>query len=387
MTSIFLMLLVYSSGRVLQLQIQRQSEFLKDELVIETHEFGQLQREVLRLNGFITSANISEESDGVNTLKLHHDLVKSRITIVEKGLSGNANTLYENRVGNESAEALIKSWKTIDSELLQFQNNPGNTRLKQSVIAQLKAFELETNKFNHDNNRQHWQEYTILIANQQKSLYLLLFLVTAFFSFAVLFSLYVFKFIKIRQQLLEDITRVSTTDELTQIANRRHFNQRFRQEWNRMMREQRHIALVLCDVDHFKRYNDLYGHQAGDECLYQVAQALNQITHRAGDFSARYGGEEFVAILSNTSVKAAHRFAARLQIQIAQLAIAHKASSTGEFVTISIGISVGIPTPEIDASKSLKHADDSLYKAKENGRNQACFYHFTSSEPPPAWQR
>lgn len=183
------------------------------------------------------------------------------------------------------------------------------------------------------NNRQHWEEHQVLIENQSA-----------------------------------------------------HFNQVLSREWNRTMREQQYIAILLCDVDYFKRYNDRYGHQAGDQCLHKVAQVLSEVTHRARDFAARYGGEEFVIILPSTSVEAAQRAAARLHSQIAKAAIAHQDSTISDYITISIGIGIGIPNPNISLDHALKQADEALYQAKANGRNQSCLNVFNRQKSKD-WSR
>ncbi|MEO0648947.1 MAG: diguanylate cyclase, partial [Cyanobacteria bacterium J06650_10] len=118
------------------------------------------------------------------------------------------------------------------------------------------------------------------------------------------------------------------------------------------------------------------GHQAGDECLHTIAQALNQSTHRAGDFIARYGGEEFVIILPATSVQAALKFAALVHTRVAQENITHKTSAVSSCVTLSIGIAVGVPTPNLRAETALRFADEALYEAKNSGRNQSCQHMF-----------
>jgi len=174
---------------------------------------------------------------------------------------------------------------------------------------------------------------------------------------------------------------LADTDQLTNIANRRHFDRKFKVEWRRAMREQTPISLILVDVDFFKKYNDTYGHQAGDRCLQQVATALSSITHRPADLASRYGGEEFAILLPNTSQENAAMLAERLRKKVESLKIEHKSSELGS-VTISLGVSCCKPvwdftgnTPDEEQKVTfpamlLTASDNALYVAKEAGRNQ-----------------
>jgi sigma-B regulation protein RsbU (phosphoserine phosphatase) len=172
------------------------------------------------------------------------------------------------------------------------------------------------------------------------------------------------------------LEKLVNTDGLTQIANRRCFNQCLEHEWQRLYREQEPISLLLFDVDYFKRYNDYYGHQSGDECLTKIAQAVQQVVYRPADLVARYGGEEFVVILPHTDNQGAIAVAEKIHAAIENLAIPHQASEVSNTVTISLGITTMIPTSELSASALIKQADQALYRAKKQGRNQsATFIH------------
>lgn len=162
----------------------------------------------------------------------------------------------------------------------------------------------------------------------------------------------------------------ATLDSLTQVYNRRMFDLALKQEWQRLKREQLPLSLILVDIDYFKRYNDRYGHQAGDRCIYQVAQALKQVVKRPADLAARYGGEEFAVILPNTDLTGAHAVAQLIQQAIKSLKISHAASEASEWVSISIGVSSQVPHPLDSAEMLILAADQALYQAKEQGRNQ-----------------
>lgn len=171
--------------------------------------------------------------------------------------------------------------------------------------------------------------------------------------------------------LLQDqLERLSFNDGLTGIANRRHFDGVLDQEWKRAVRNANSIALILCDIDHFKTYNDTYGHQQGDECLIEVAQTLKSIITRATDLVARYGGEEFVAVLPETTLEGAFVVAENMRVAIEELEIPHAASPVSQHVTLSLGVASTIPSRIGSASQLVEAADRALYSAKNQGRNQ-----------------
>jgi diguanylate cyclase (GGDEF)-like protein len=160
-------------------------------------------------------------------------------------------------------------------------------------------------------------------------------------------------------------------DGLTQIANRRRFDEYLSQEWSRHIRMQLPISLLICDVDHFKLFNDRQGHQAGDECLKSVAKAINRC-YRAGDLVARYGGEEFAMVLPQTNRAGAVQVAERVRAAVAAAALPHPASPVCDRVTVSVGVACMTPPPQSpsDASALIEQADRQLYLAKKLGRNQ-----------------
>jgi phosphoserine phosphatase RsbU/P len=172
-------------------------------------------------------------------------------------------------------------------------------------------------------------------------------------------------------QLLEKLVN---TDGLTQIANRRCFDNRLEQEWQRLYREKQPLTLLLFDVDYFKRYNDSYGHQLGDQCLIKLAQAVGQVVCRPADLVARYGGEEFVVILPNTDIEGAITVADRIHAAIQALNILHRASEVSDTVTISLGIALLIPTSELSPTSLIHQADQALYSAKQQGRNRSVIF-------------
>lgn len=161
-----------------------------------------------------------------------------------------------------------------------------------------------------------------------------------------------------------------TKDGLTGIANRRCFDEGLAAEWLRALRDQTSLAIVMIDVDHFKRYNDSYGHQKGDDCLKKVARAMGEKIFRPADLVARYGGEEFVILMPNTDIAGACLVAERIVQHVHGLSIPHETSDAADFVSISAGVAASVPAPNLAADQLLAAADSALYAAKHAGRNR-----------------
>lgn len=167
-----------------------------------------------------------------------------------------------------------------------------------------------------------------------------------------------------------ELHRLASLDGLTQIANRRNFDQTLEQEWRRALRNNQPIALLLCDVDCFKQYNDTYGHQAGDDCLRAIAQVLQDSAKRAGETVARYGGEEFAVILPSINSDDAISVANLIRKRLSAFQLPHKTSPVNDYVTISIGVAVLLPSMSQTSAKLIRAADTALYEAKEQGRDR-----------------
>lgn len=177
---------------------------------------------------------------------------------------------------------------------------------------------------------------------------------------------------------LENLARV---DGLTQVPNRRYFDEFLDREWRRLVREKQFLSLIILDVDHFKLYNDFYGHQVGDECLIEIAHTAQEIVKRPTDLLARYGGEEFAVILPNTDKNGASIVAAQIQSAIKNLGIPHKKVEK-QIVTISLGIATQIPSIDRRPQELILEADRALYKAKQQGRD--CSIHFSMIQQEPS---
>lgn len=163
---------------------------------------------------------------------------------------------------------------------------------------------------------------------------------------------------------------ISYLDGLTGIANRRKFNDYLDLTWSFAVRESIPISMILMDIDNFKLFNDNYGHQDGDACLIQIAQALSETIMRKADFIARYGGEEFVCILPNTESSNAVLIAEKFRQSVISLQIPHAYSTAENCVTISLGVATIVPEKNASCSLLIKAADEALYKSKESGRNK-----------------
>ncbi|QRY81961.1 PleD family two-component system response regulator [Pseudomonas sp. PDNC002] len=176
-----------------------------------------------------------------------------------------------------------------------------------------------------------------------------------------------------QQQLLETnlvLQRLMNSDGLTGLSNRRHFDEYLEMEWRRGLREQAQLSILLIDVDHFKAYNDTFGHVQGDEALRQVAGAIRASASRPSDLPARYGGEEFVMVLPNTSPGGARLLAEKLRRSVQDLNIRHELPTSGSPLTISIGVATLIPNAGKTCRQLIEMADQALYNAKHGGRNQ-----------------
>lgn len=183
------------------------------------------------------------------------------------------------------------------------------------------------------------------------------------------------RFIAVKQDITERkkteemLKKFSYEDALTGVANRRTFDNVLRREWNRALRYNNSISIIMIDIDYFKVFNDHYGHQSGDKCLQKVAEIMKNALHRSSDFIARYGGEEFSVILPATDEKSTLEIAENLRKRVESQKIPHEKSETGDFLTVSAGISTVLPVMSLSPKMLLKQADGCLYSAKHKGRN------------------
>ena len=196
------------------------------------------------------------------------------------------------------------------------------------------------------------------------------------------------RIIQMRQSLLvttrkldsanQELRRLTSLDSLTEIANRRHFDEVLAREWRRALRQCDEVSIIMCDIDLFKLYNDTYGHQDGDDTLRQIARALSGSMDRGGDLLARYGGEEFVAVLPGTSLSGATFVAGQMRQSICELSIEHSGSPCG-IVTASFGVASARAEQGVNPLDVVGAADRMLYEAKHAGRNRVLLNKSTES--------
>lgn len=170
----------------------------------------------------------------------------------------------------------------------------------------------------------------------------------------------------------QELKRISSLDGLTGVANRRYFDETISVEWRRARRHSNSLAVLMFDIDHFRLYNDAYGHQAGDECLRRIATAIRQNTARPSDLVARYGGEEFAVVLPETTIGGAVMVAEKIRLAIQELNIPHLSATSGGRVTISIGIASAAPGFDNPPDDLIHAADQALCRAKSEGRDRVC---------------
>ncbi|PSB01796.1 diguanylate cyclase domain-containing protein [Merismopedia glauca] len=177
----------------------------------------------------------------------------------------------------------------------------------------------------------------------------------------------------------QELDRLARLDGLTQLANRRCFDEYLAAQWQILLQEKQPISLIIADVDYFKAYNDTYGHQAGDLCLCAIARVISKATRKTGDLATRYGGEEFAVILPHTHLEDAIKVAQRIRTDIEELQLPHISSQVSQQVTLSLGIATMIPNPELSPAQLITIADRALYQAKLNGRDRFVIATFPSN--------
>lgn len=191
---------------------------------------------------------------------------------------------------------------------------------------------------------------------------------------------------RLLQEATRELRRISNSDALTNLGNRRHFEQMFEQEWLRATRSNTPISLILLDIDFFKHYNDNYGHQAGDDCLRLVAEEIGGFARRPGDTSARYGGEEFVLVLPGIDLVQAASIAEACRACVESLEIPHSHSKVHKVVTVSAGVATLVPEHDISMKSLVAAADNALYQAKREGRNRVVMGCSTTENCAGSWE-
>jgi diguanylate cyclase (GGDEF)-like protein len=345
------------------------------------------------INFMITKLSYWKSQDGLKSTKNMHSLEEELFTLrqlnqqLQKEI--NSHKLLEAKLSSfqtqmrsflEAMSDVMLIVNISDSQLKNIEILP--TRLQSIYDGSANFIDETVNNFLGNNRNQEWLEKVRQALDENRTLYFDYML--SFDDSNVWFTAYIYPIsensviwvgrdINERKQAelqeKSQLERLANIDELTQIANRRNFNNYLSQQWHQMKKLQVPIALILLDVDYFKRYNDTYGHQTGDTCLTKIAHAIKQVGQRQNDLVARYGGEEFAVILPNTNSKGALQIVQKIYKQIKKLQIPHSSSDLADIVTVSLGIA--ITTPQINTSHEelINKADRALYQAKEKGRN------------------
>jgi diguanylate cyclase (GGDEF)-like protein len=176
------------------------------------------------------------------------------------------------------------------------------------------------------------------------------------------------------------LNELAQRDGLTRLYNRRIFDDYIQRVWRQARRDKATVEIIFIDIDHFKIYNDLYGHQAGDDCLRRVAHKIARAAKRPFDFSARYGGEEFVLVLYGPPNDYARSMPERLRQEVLELGIRHEGSKVASAITVSIGVAIADPSSGRSLTGAIQAADEALYEAKQCGRNRVIFKDASASE-------
>ena len=332
-----------------------------------------------------------------NILQNYNGIKINLITDWKKGfediISGRLDAIIVDRwIGEyELAENRVKGIRVIDkpmeSQYSRIAVKKGNKELLNLIDTGLKEIKDDGTMNNILNN---WKGKRVIYFTENRLINTALYLLVIFIVFILLISLYWIKKLSRLSKKLEydvkqrteelyntnqlllqanaELKKISTTDELTEIHNRRYFDSLFQKIWEVSVKERKPLSIIMIDIDNFKIFNDTYGHLVGDRCLKSVAEVIKSVVKREGDLVARFGGEEFIVMLSNTTEKDALVIAESMRVQVERLAI--KNEKIDSVITISLGVAVTIPDIYIKPYDLINRADKLLYKGKESGRNK-----------------
>ena len=300
-------------------------------------------------------------------IKILESKIKDKILQLEfnmKEIKSNNNvkiiqTIYENTVNTQNALLEFINKELLTSQKVMFNSNE---------IFNLYSNNIEFITLLYNAN---YKELNKILKNRVENKELLTVFIVLSAILSILFILFInILFVNRNSKYIEEIKLLSITDGMTKLYNRRHFDNEFEKQLKIQKRANKNLIFIIMDIDHFKQYNDIYGHQDGDDTLVSVSSCIKNDLHRPDDMSFRLGGEEFGVLCSNMNRNQALGFANRLKSDIEDLKIQHKKSTVSEYVTISMGLIVIKPTNINNTNELYKYADEALYKAKQNGRNQ-----------------
>jgi|GEM_PF-3832962 len=373
---ILLSMIVSISFTLIQ-QLSKQDDLTTLGILRSTRAFDNINVEILHLIILLNSP----DRNNFYLLKQQLNVLDSRFTVLirQQSLDSLPTDL------KLRALHVINDWNTV----LPMIENPKNKNSDQinSIIKILDHIHKNLTDLILQNQNLRFQQYEIISNSRENMVHLFTQIFLLFLAIIALMVYLTVRFVQERQDMLNDrlklmedlqqknyiLERMAMVDELTQVANRRYFNLVLDQEWWRLLREEKPLSIILGDVDCFKLYNDYYGHQKGDECLYKVAQILQKSLQRPSDLVARYGGEEFVILLPNTPLTGAIFIVNKIQKELRQQHLPHLKSSVTDSITLSLGIASIIPHLDLTPNDLIHRADQALYLAKKSGRNQYQF--------------
>ena len=316
---------------LIQRMINMKEMFDRDEVAVSFHRlagvYANARDELLQTK--IDKAlleNLNKLDESVAYAKPYHD------NLVEAMVQGSINF--------EDLNAIIKQGRTATASVLFLLD-----RIVDSQLSTHKRVESE-----YDRSRQ-----------------MTLFVIALIFAVIAIIVAFV---LRVSGRQFSRVSRMTITDDVSGIYNRRYFNMVLEEEWKRSMREYTPISLLMVDIDYFKDYNDSFGHQKGDECLFSVGKLLSAQLKRSADFTARYGGDEFAIVLPNTTVEHARLLAERLRRSVEDARIKAGREDIGPWVTVSVGLATATAEYDQSSASLVKAADSCLYESKRTGRNR-----------------
>ncbi|MEA3499294.1 MAG: GGDEF domain-containing protein [Campylobacterota bacterium] len=281
----------------------------------------------------------------------------------KKNNSDIITTIYSNTISAQNSLLDFVNKELLDKETIMLKSND-IFRLESNNI----EFIMLLYKANH-------KELNKILSNRLEVKYNIISLIVIGAIFSIIFILFInILFYKKNKEYIQKIKQLSITDSMTNLFNRRYFDSEFEKQLKIKGRLKQNLIFIMMDIDHFKQYNDTYGHHKGDEALIAVAKSLKNNLNRPDDMVFRLGGEEFGILCSDMDEKESINFANKLRINIQNLNIEHKKNSASEFVTISMGLIVIKPNFKYEIDSIYKYADEALYEAKHKGRNQVSIY-------------
>ncbi len=317
------------------------------------------------------------------TKETRHKLLTQLSKIEDRMIKCNFNM---NQLSNSSNHSVItsayKNMLNAQNSLISFTTNKILTQDKIMVNAN-DIFRLNTNNIEfiaslYETNSNVLKKLLNLYIQEKKDVQLIIILIAIT---AILFILFInLIFYNKNNAFIKQIELLSVTDAMTTLFNRRYFDNIFKKQQRIQQRAKKNLIFIMMDIDHFKQYNDTYGHQAGDDALIAVATSLKDTLRRPDDLVFRLGGEEFGVLCNSMNEKEAYDFAEKLRKNIQNLKIEHKGNSASNFVTISMGLVIIEPDFKCEMNNIYKYTDEALYKAKQNGRNQVSIYDMTIIE-------